>query len=250
MPQRGMSRRGFLRSAGVIDSPSVGPAPSPVDIRMTAGGGGPTPDEVCTQSMRTARPAPGEFERHLPHYEGRGSPLYITFSTKDRKLLPEAARWLVLKHVLHDHMKKMELVCVVVMPDHVHMLYCPWDDDNGNRYTKTEIVGAIKSASAHSVNKLLGRKGPLWQDEFFDHVLRNDENIEQKAHYIIENPVRKGLCTAPDDYPYLWRAWIEGVRPETVGPESVGPAPSPVKKRVVPEKEMTAGGGGPTPEGA
>jgi REP element-mobilizing transposase RayT len=161
-------------------------------------------------TKRFARSAPDEFQRHLPHFEGTGNPLYITFSTKDRMHLPENVRGVVLKYVLHDHLHKMELVCAVVMPDHVHMLYYPWEDDEGNRYTKTEIVGAVKSASAHAVNKVLGRKGPLWQDESFDHVLRNEESTEEKVYYIIDNPVRKGLCQEPDDYPYLWRAWVEG----------------------------------------
>jgi len=159
---------------------------------------------------RTARSAPEEFQRHLPHYEGGGNALYITFSTKGRMRLPEEVRGVVLNHVLHDHMRKMDLVCAVVMPDHVHMLYYPWEDEAGNRYTKTEIVGDVKRASAHSVNRLLGRRGALWQDESFDHVLRNQESAEEKAHYIIDNPVRKGLCQEPDDYPYLWRAWVEG----------------------------------------
>jgi putative transposase len=70
-----------------------------------------------------ARQAPGDFVRHLPHFEGRGNPLYVTFATKDRWHLPEAARELVLKHILHDHRVKMSLVCAVVMPDHAHLLY-------------------------------------------------------------------------------------------------------------------------------
>lgn len=65
--------------------------------------------------------------------------------------------------------------------------------------------------------------------------------------------MKASLRTKADGYSCLWRAWVEGVNSEypesgTVGPQSVGPAPSPVEKRVVPEKEMTAGGGGPTPE--
>lgn len=104
----------------------------------------------------------------------------------------------------------MSLICAVVMPDHAHMLYYPMCDAEGNRYTKTEIVGAIKSASAHSINKLLKRKGPVWQDESFDHVTRKSESIEARAQYIVENPVRQRLCQKSDEYPYLWRVWNEG----------------------------------------
>jgi REP element-mobilizing transposase RayT len=181
-------------------------------------GGCPTPKEAGfiaavesgDSTLPSARSVPGDFRRHLPHFEGRHSPLFITFTTQNRWPLPEEARRLTLQHILHDHHKKMSLICAVVLPDHVHLLYYPWNDPQGNRYSKTEIVGAIKSVSAHAINKRLGRKGAVWQDEFFDHVVRKDESIETKAQYILENPVRKGLCSHPDEYPFLWRAWVEG----------------------------------------
>ncbi len=181
---------------------NVGPAPSPVFF----------PDKTAEGNCPTlAQQDPDYFRRHLPHFEGKGNPLFITFTTIERWHLPEAARMLVLSHILHDHPVKMSLICAVVMPDHAHTLYYPICDAEGNRYTKTEIVGAIKSASAHSINKLLKRKGTVWQDESFDHVTRKSESVEAKAQYIVENPIRKGLCQKVDDYPYLWRAWVDDV---------------------------------------
>ena len=181
------------------ESQSVGPAPPPVNP--------------------PARQAPGDFLRHLPHFEGSGDPLFITFATRDRWPLPEPARALVLQHILHDHLAKMHLICAVVMPDHAHMLYFPMDDAEGNRYTRTEVVGAIKSASAHAVNKLLKRQGPVWQDESFDHVTRRSEKVEAKAQYIVENPVRQRLCHEVDEYPYVWRAWVDGVQERSLAKE-------------------------------
>ena len=43
---------------------------------------------------------------------------------------------------------------------------------------------------------------PIWQRGFFDHVLRNDESYEDKWNYVRENPVRAGLVTKADDWPY------------------------------------------------
>ena len=43
---------------------------------------------------------------------------------------------------------------------------------------------------------------PIWQRSFFDHVLRNDESYAQKWNYVRENPVRAGLVTKADDWPY------------------------------------------------
>jgi hypothetical protein len=74
----------------------------------------------------------------------------------------------------------------------------------------------IKSASAHSVNRLLKRAGPLWQDESFDHVLRNDEKLREKAEYICANAVRAGIASSEDQYPWIWRQWIDGIDREDV----------------------------------
>ena len=155
-------------------------------------------------SSPKARSSPYAYRRNLPHYQGRGGPIFVTFCTKDHWVLPEDARDKVIKHCLHDNGVKIELYCAVVMPDHVHLVYQPLTDNEGNHYSLSEVVGSLKGASAHSVNRLLGRKGPLWQDESFDHVLRSSESLEGKVDYVLHNPVRKGLCSRPEAYPWLW----------------------------------------------
>jgi REP element-mobilizing transposase RayT len=164
------------------------------------------------EPVRNAKPLQDGYKRHLPHFHGGGKALFITMSTMKRWQLPEPVRPAVLKHCLHDHGVKLLMHVVVVMPDHVHLLFSPLQDDADEYYGLAEIMGGIKGASAHSINKLLARRGPVWQDESFDRVLRNDENVRHKAEYIFDNPVRKGLVASADDYPWLWREWIDGVQ--------------------------------------
>lgn len=78
-------------------------------------------------------------------------------------------------------------------------------DDNTEPFTFEEILGPIKGAAAHSVNKALNRNGRVWQDESFDHVLRSDESLNAKTDYVRQNPVRKGLVARPEDYKWLWQ---------------------------------------------
>jgi hypothetical protein len=47
------------------------------------------------------------------------------------------------------------------------------------------------------------RGGALWQEGFFEHVLRSEDDIESVASYIIGNLIRAGLCTSVDEYPHL-----------------------------------------------
>lgn len=164
-----------------------------------------------------AKPGKARYKRNLPHIQTKGKTFFITFCTHKRWMLPESVRNLVIRHCLHDHQVKVWVHGLVVMPDHVHMIITPLADAMGNFYSLTEILGSIKGASAHTINERLGRKGHLWQDESHDHILRSDESARDKAEYICENPLRKGLVKDVDDYPWLWREWIEGEHEAVTG---------------------------------
>lgn len=144
------------------------------------------------------------YRRNLPHLEKAARAHLVTFSTYLRWELPPLARDLILQHCRHDHGKKMRLYIAVVMPDHVHMVFMPLETEKREIFSFEEIVGGIKGASAHSVNKALQRSGNVWQDESFDHVVRHAGSLEQKIQYVRENPVKKGLVSRPEDYKWLW----------------------------------------------
>lgn len=91
------------------------------------------------------------------------------------------------------------------MPDHVHLLFVPLRDGSGESYSLAEILDSLKSASAHKVNKVLDRRGTVWQEEYFDHVLRSSESLNAKAEYVWQNPVRKGLSASPEQYRWSYR---------------------------------------------
>ncbi len=82
--------------------------------------------------------------------------------------------------------------CAVVMPDHAHILLSPTMRPDSLPYGLAEIMNGIRGASAHSVNKLLQRKGPLWEEEFFDRLLRK-RDWPKVVDYICRNPVSAGL---------------------------------------------------------
>lgn len=51
--------------------------------------------------------------------------------------------------------------------------------------------------------------GNIWQEEFFDHVLRSSESYSQKWNYVKQNPVRAGLVKSSDQWP--WQGEIESL---------------------------------------
>ena len=63
-------------------------------------------------------------------------------------------------------------------------------------YSLAELIGAIKGASSHEINRKLGRSGNVWQEESFDHVLRRSEALDEKIVYMLDNPVRAGIVSS------------------------------------------------------
>jgi REP element-mobilizing transposase RayT len=144
------------------------------------------------------------YRRRLPHYQKTDRALFVTFCCGCLDSLPTSVRDMVLRHCLHDQGTKAAIHAVVVMPDHAHLLLTPLRELDGSAYSLVEILQGIKSASAHSLNRALGRSGPVWEEESFDHVLRSPESFEEKVEYIRQNPVRRGLVSRPEDYRWLW----------------------------------------------
>ncbi|MBI4764351.1 MAG: transposase [Deltaproteobacteria bacterium] len=170
----------------------------------------------AVSSMTLAKPNKGFSRRNLPHLQVEEKTYFVTFATYRRWSLPESVREVIIRHCLYDHQTKLQVHGVVVMPDHVPMVFTPLKDKSGCPFSLSEITNGIKGSSAHSINKLLKRKGHVWQDESFDHILRSEETIIEKVEYICQNPVRQGLVKQVDDYPWLWRERIEGER-DTAG---------------------------------
>ena len=139
------------------------------------------------------------YRGRLPHLTKRGCTYYVTFCTRGREVLSPTARDLVLASSTYDHGHLCWMDCVVVMPDHVHLLVTPYETANIG-----DILRRIKSASAYRVNRHTGRRRPLWQRESFDRLVRAGENPDRKRAYIFHNPVRAGLVARPEDYPWFW----------------------------------------------
>ena len=145
-----------------------------------------------------------EYRHKLPHYQPDFKAFFITFCMHDRWTPPESVRHIVIDTCLAGNSRKFRLYAVVVMPDHVQMVLGPKYDANGP-VSIAEIMQAIKGASAHRINKALGRRGKIWEEESFDRALRWEESVVDKVDDIFGNPVGAGRATNPLEYRWLWR---------------------------------------------
>jgi REP element-mobilizing transposase RayT len=95
----------------------------------------------------------------------------------------------------------IDLDTAVVMPDHVHMIF-----RMRSGASLSEELHGIKGFSAREINRLKGHRGAIWMDESFDHIVRNEDEWEQKIEHVRQNPITRGLAKVPADYRWLWVA--------------------------------------------
>ena len=63
-------------------------------------------------------------------------------------------------------------------------------------------VGTFKRFTTTQIWWKQGGAGRLWQRSSYDHVIRYNKSVEPVVHYVLNNPVRKGLVRDWEDYPY------------------------------------------------
>ena len=75
--------------------------------------------------------------------------------------------------------------CFVIMPNHVHIIF-----ECAEGYKMQDILSAWKFFSAHQINKILQRKGAIWQAESYDRIIRHNDHYDKVLNYIARNPLR------------------------------------------------------------
>ncbi|MCZ6774849.1 MAG: hypothetical protein O7D34_00150 [Ignavibacteria bacterium] len=78
--------------------------------------------------------------------------------------------------------------------------WCAEGRDGVSTYTLTPIIESLKKFTALQANRLLGRTGPFWQHESYDHVIRDTDELERTISYVTNNPVAAGLIQS-------WQQW-------------------------------------------
>ncbi len=114
-------------------------------------------------------------------------------------LVLDAIRWL--------HTANRFIVDVaVVMPNHLHLV------GRLGESTLADVMHTLKSYSANGL-ALAGVETPVWQEGYYDHGLRDDEDYRVRVQYVVQNPLRAGLVQRVEDFPYTilpdwWGDWI------------------------------------------
>ena len=155
------------------------------------GGGRPS---VAAPSMKSDGL---QISRHrLPHWELPGSVYFISWrlAEKQPKLSPEA-RSLVYSALKHFDGERYHLIACVVMDDHVHVLT--------RLHEGQELGKTLHSWRSYTTNQLQrehGYSGAVWQDDYFDRIVRSEEEFSTNLQYILDNPRKRW----PESSDYQW----------------------------------------------
>ncbi|MBQ7212782.1 MAG: transposase [Muribaculaceae bacterium] len=98
-----------------------------------------------------------------------------------------------------------------IMPNHVHILI-----EVKEGWSLSTIMHSWRSYTAKAANKVLGRTGEFWQDEYFDRYIRDEEHYRNVMNYIDNNPVKAGL----KDWKWC-QAMVDNKSSENIGNQSV-----------------------------
>ena len=108
-----------------------------------------------------------------------------------------------------------------LMPDHFHALIGPGTSNK----SLGGICGSFKSISTRSFWRWYD--GKLWHRQFYDHIIRNRDDFDETLAYIRMNPVRRGLVTHSEDWPYTERLdYLHLVRAAMEERAGTSPAPT------------------------
>ncbi len=110
----------------------------------------------------------------------------------------------VWRDVMREHPFRTE--AAVILPDHLHAVWTlpPGDSDFPTRWKKIKAGFSMHclAAGRPSASKLRrGEKG-IWQRRFWEHMIRDDADLEAHVAYCHWNPVKHGLVSRPEDWPH------------------------------------------------
>ena len=107
---------------------------------------------------------------------------------------------MVTESILFRDGKIYDLVASSIMPNHIHLVCRPLEKADGVYFGLTEILHSLKRHTAREANKILQRKSTFWQEESYDHFIRDDSELERIVKYVLHNPVKAGLVKEQTDW--------------------------------------------------
>jgi len=146
-----------------------------------------------------------ELKRKPKHYYVENAIYFITTHTFNFEPIfsdPKLAEILYNKILEYKGLLEYNLHSFVIMPHHLHIML-----DLPSKTNISYIMFRLKGSSSREINKLRGVKSPIWQDRFYDHMIRDERDYVKHMDYIHFNPVKHGLVYKPEEW--KWSSFLD-----------------------------------------
>jgi REP element-mobilizing transposase RayT len=169
---------------------------------------------------------------YLPHFDAPGVTQFVTFQLQDSFPVTRRAEWETILREPDDSAKRKKLEAWldcghgecwlrrqevaevverilleadgrdyrmqawVIMPNHVHLIADVWD------VPLAKLINGWKGKSSRGANKLVGRRGQFWQEDYYDTRIRDEAHLKRAIRYTEQNPVNAFQVKAARDWPW------------------------------------------------
>ncbi|GAB4030967.1 transposase [Spirosoma gilvum] len=146
-----------------------------------------------------------ELDRLEKMYFGEYDKLMDQGDYGPRWLATDAIAELVAQSLHYWDDKAYNLIAYTLMPNHIHVAFSLFDPESGRQALPlAKILQSIKSFSARQCNQLLAREGRFWDDKNYDRLVRDRDELKRIVQYILQNPVKAGLCERWQDWKWTY----------------------------------------------
>ncbi len=116
-----------------------------------------------------------------------GAIYFVTWRlAQSQPRLDEEERTIIANALRFFDGQRYLLYSFVVMDDHVHAIVQPQTS-----YRLEQLLKSWKGFTATSLLKATGRTMPLWQTEYYDRIIRDARELDEKVQYVLDNPFRR-----------------------------------------------------------
>lgn len=138
-----------------------------------------------------------------------GSKVFLTIVTYQRmpifKDAQNAARLMdCFQHVLQNH--SASLVAYVILPDHIHLILQTGAEISNYsvivKEVKRRFTKSIESSVPVNRSRAMRKERGVWQRRFWEHTIRDEDELGSLIGYIHSNPVRHGYVILAKEWPY------------------------------------------------
>jgi len=145
-------------------------------------------DEKIKQAERKEDKISEEKRKEITYLHREKVESYLDEGHGKCHLADEKIASLVQAALKHFDGERYNLIVWAVMPNHVHTILKPCEG-----FDLPDILHSWKSYTANKANEVLGLKGTFWQVEYYDHLIRDEEDFYNQVNYILKNPAKIGL---------------------------------------------------------